>query len=458
MTLNRLFAVLKQFVRCGGFLIPALLLWVMPAWASGPGPGGINIGFNFNWSPTTSPPGATGYTATFIASTSASGGTLNTCIGVCNFAIAYSVGGTPQPAVLPDGAYETWQSFAQPLRSCDTNNGTTSNNTSPLTLFDCFNQNSFGQDFTPTSTGLLSGMTMPMTCLNPAGTPLVGLSAVLYVVTGNTIPATPIASTPVNLSTCPTLTSWTGHTFTAGDFAPIPLNFTGVTLTAGTTYGVYFAGLVPGAQLPGAPTVTSVAPGTGPLTGGNTVTITGTGFTGATSVTFGGVDATSFTVVSATQISAVVPSSASVATVSVNVTTPSGTNNVNTLYSYVLPPPTVTSVNPGTGPLAGGNTVTITGTGFAGATSVTFGGVAATSFTVVSDTQISAVVPAGSAATATVSVNVTTPNGTNAANTLYAYAVPVPTLGEWGMICLIALLILYALVRLRRERGPAGAA
>lgn len=56
--------------------------------------------------------------------------------------------------------------------------------------------------------------------------------------------------------------------------------------------------------------------------------------------------------------------------------------------------PTVTNVTPTHGALAGGNTVIITGTALTGVTSVLFGATAATSFTVDSDTQITAVAPA----------------------------------------------------------------
>ena len=44
------------------------------------------------------------------------------------------------------------------------------------------------------------------------------------------------------------------------------------------------------------PTVTKLKPTTGPVTGGTTVTITGTNLTGATAVKFGSINATSFTV------------------------------------------------------------------------------------------------------------------------------------------------------------------
>lgn len=64
--------------------------------------------------------------------------------------------------------------------------------------------------------------------------------------------------------------------------------------------------------------------------------------------------------------------------------------------------PTLTSVSPTTA--AAGATVTLTGTGFTGATGVRFGSANAASFNVVSDTSITAVVPAGSAGSAAVKV------------------------------------------------------
>ncbi|HWC34413.1 MAG TPA: IPT/TIG domain-containing protein, partial [Mycobacteriales bacterium] len=66
-------------------------------------------------------------------------------------------------------------------------------------------------------------------------------------------------------------------------------------------------------------------------------------------------------------------------------------------------------VSPSSGSTKGGTTVTVTGSGFTGATAVTFGATAATSYTVVSDTQITVVSPAHSAGT--VNVSVTSPYG-----------------------------------------------
>jgi hypothetical protein len=65
------------------------------------------------------------------------------------------------------------------------------------------------------------------------------------------------------------------------------------------------------------------------------------------------------------------------------------------------------------GPLAGGTAVTITGTGFTGASAVDFGSRSAASFEVTSPTTITAVAPVG-AALGLVDVTVTTPQGTSA--------------------------------------------
>jgi hypothetical protein len=157
------------------------------------------------------------------------------------------------------------------------------------------------------------------------------------------------------------------------------------------------------------PTVTSINPSSGPTTGGTVVIITGANFTGATAVEFGTTSAT-FLVDNAAQITAVSPPGTG--TVDVTVTTPVGTSATSSFDQFTyFPPPTVTSVMPSTGPTTGGTSVTITGTNFTGATAVNFGITPATSFTVNSDTSISAVSPAG--VPGTVDITVTTPFGTS---------------------------------------------
>lgn len=62
-----------------------------------------------------------------------------------------------------------------------------------------------------------------------------------------------------------------------------------------------------GITVPGAPAVTSISPGSGPVNGGTRVTITGTGFVNGATVTVGGAPATAVTWVSATSITASTP-------------------------------------------------------------------------------------------------------------------------------------------------------
>jgi hypothetical protein len=79
----------------------------------------------------------------------------------------------------------------------------------------------------------------------------------------------------------------------------------------------------------------------------------------------------------------------------------------------IRPPgaPTVTGVDPSSGITDGGTQVTVTGTGFTGATGVSFGATPAASFSVQSNTQLTAVSPAGSG---TVDITVVTPAGASA--------------------------------------------
>lgn len=83
--------------------------------------------------------------------------------------------------------------------------------------------------------------------------------------------------------------------------------------------------------------------------------------------------------------------------------------------------PIITSLDPTTGPEAGGTLVTVHGGNFVDVTAVNFGANPATDFTVVSATRIVAVAPAG---TGTVDVTVTNSAGTSqtSAQTKYTYA------------------------------------
>jgi hypothetical protein len=116
-----------------------------------------------------------------------------------------------------------------------------------------------------------------------------------------------------------------------------------------------------------APTITSISPTSGPTSGNTAITITGTNLTGATSVKVNGVAATSVVVVSATSITARTPTG-TLGVKSVTVTTVGGTATKASGFTYVVPPPTITSILPTSGPTSGGTVVTIKGTNLTGAT------------------------------------------------------------------------------------------
>src|SRR5206468_2380527 len=136
----------------------------------------------------------------------------------------------------------------------------------------------------------------------------------------------------------------------------------------------------------GAPVVTSVSPRSGPVAGGASFTVLGSGFQPGATVRVGGAAATAVTVVSATKLTARTP--AHVAGVAdVTVSTPGGSSLKASADRYTyLKRPTVTFVSPRSGSRVGGTKVTITGAGFVAGATVTFGGVAGKSVTVLSAT------------------------------------------------------------------------
>ena len=90
--------------------------------------------------------------------------------------------------------------------------------------------------------------------------------------------------------------------------------------------------------------------------------------------------------------------------------------------------PSISSVSPSSGTNLGGTAITITGTNLTGASSVTVGGVAATSVNVVSSTSITAVTPAGREGAQDVAV--TTPGGTASLPSAFTFIVPTPTISD----------------------------
>jgi uncharacterized repeat protein (TIGR03803 family) len=174
--------------------------------------------------------------------------------------------------------------------------------------------------------------------------------------------------------------------------------------TNGTLYGTTYYG---GANEYG--TVYSFAAGLGPFVSleptsgkeGAMVGILGQGFSNASVVKFDGIRATAVTRQGTRFLKATVPSGAMTGLVTV---TTGGTTLASSQKFRVTP--TITGFSPPNGPV--GTPVTITGTGLMQTTKVTFNNKVAT-FTVNSDTQVTATVPAGAT---TGKIAITTPGGT----------------------------------------------
>jgi hypothetical protein len=166
---------------------------------------------------------------------------------------------------------------------------------------------------------------------------------------------------------------------------------------------------------PAAGFITNVIPSAGPIVGGTTVKLVGSHLGGATSVDFGSTPATSFHVVSPSLIEAVSPATdlggSTIGVSNITVTTAAGPSKVQPLDRFTYVDTTlgaiVDAVTPSIGTSTGGTPVTITGAGFAGGpgqpncnqtnaiTSLSFGSVVQTHFTVLSDSVITTTAPPG---------------------------------------------------------------
>ncbi|MBS1791708.1 MAG: VCBS repeat-containing protein [Acidobacteria bacterium] len=234
---------------------------------------------------------------------------------------------------------------------------------------------------------LLNNCTTTTTCpiianLSPTG----GAIGATVTITGSNFTGLTAVRFANNVSAQFTVNSPTQITATVPSGAvtgPITISKTGCSDVQTATFTV----TVP----PACPTVSGINPTSGVT--GSTVTITGANFTGVTAVKFASNLSAAFTVNSDTQITAAVPSGAVSGVITISKT---GCNDVQTAtFTVTVPPacPTVSGINPTSGAI--GSTVTITGAYFTGVTSVKFAGNVTASFTVNSDTQITATVPSG---------------------------------------------------------------
>jgi hypothetical protein len=265
---------------------------------------------------------------------------------------------------------------------------TTPDGTSALSAADTFTY-----EGTPTVTGvspMVAGLAR-QTIVTITGTNLLGAEAVQC----GTSPTTILSDTATQLVVA---------VGPGGSLGEVNL---AVTTTCGTSAAVPFVF----AQVP---SVTGIGPATGQVTGGTSVTITGTNLLGVTSVNFGATAVTDFVNQTATQLVVMSPAGAA-GTVDVTVATPAGTSTTSTADQFTYGAgaiPVVTGVSPAVGSLSGNTSVTITGTNFAGGTapSVFFGTIQGT-VTNFSLTQIVVRSPQGAAGA--VDVTVATAAGTS---------------------------------------------
>lgn len=185
-----------------------------------------------------------------------------------------------------------------------------------------------------------------------------------------------------------------------------------------TAFGVGWTNLLnSGGNPPPAPSITSFSPTFGPS--GTLVTLTGTGFTGVTNVLIGTLTC-AFTFLSDVQVRVTIPAAA--VSGKFTVTTPGGSAISGANFTVSTPPavPTITSFNPSVGPI--GTTVFINGTNFIAVTQVVIG-TKPTVFTIISSTQVSAVVASG-AVTGVIAVTASGGTATSSTNFVVGNATP----------------------------------
>ena len=146
-----------------------------------------------------------------------------------------------------------------------------------------------------------------------------------------------------------------------------------------------------------------MSPFVGPLAGGTTITITGTGFMSGAVVYVEGVPAAGVSVLASTQLTAVTPGGPPGAA-DITVVNPDGGRITFANGFTYESAPVVSGLDVRSGPVVGGTTVIITGSGFAADAVVQFGSAPAQNVRVIDGSHLSAVTPTGKLGWNTVTV------------------------------------------------------
>ena len=228
---------------------------------------------------------------------------------------------------------------------------------------------------------------------------------------GNSLGGSYFYSVDVGLAPFVKIVNWAGKVGATvellgqGFIGTTKVSFGGVSASFNNTSDTYMTATVPAGALTGTVTVTtftgslvsnraflvkpvisSFSPAAGIV--GAPINISGVSLTQTSNVTIGGKTA-AFTIVSDTKLTAIVPAGAKTGA-KIAVTTAGGVASSATAFAVV---PSIGSFSPTSGPV--GTAVTINGNSFTGTTSVKFGGLAATSYSVINDKQVDALVPNG---------------------------------------------------------------
>jgi len=145
------------------------------------------------------------------------------------------------------------------------------------------------------------------------------------------------------------------------------------------------------------PMITSISPSAGPLGGGTQVSIAGSGLSSATEpgdVLFGEEPAAAIVSVTDTLLTVTSPPAAAPGTVAISLVTPNGAVIWENAFDYQL---SVTGISPASGPVTGGTTVTITGSGLLSVYGVQFGATTTSTMVVSNDTLLTVTTPPAAA-------------------------------------------------------------
>ncbi|MBK5306090.1 MAG: IPT/TIG domain-containing protein [Frankiaceae bacterium] len=255
-----------------------------------------------------------------------------------------------------------------------------------------------------------------------AGVALVASAAGVLVMTRSprdpavTAARPPSASSTASPSSAPAVGGTTGGTAAVGEPpvaapaapAPAAVGAPGVS-GSGAQAGGVAAGAAQGSAS-GAHSI-AVTPDAGPLHGGTTVRLRGSGLRTASRVTFGRAAGTNLQVHPDGSVSVRTPAVSAAGSVTVVVHLRDGSQVARANGFTYVARPELDSATPSSGPSSGGTWVTLDGVALSRVTSVRFGDVVAPELKVLSDTRVQARIPAHSPGA--VDVTVVTPGGTS---------------------------------------------